>query len=404
MSNQNPNVAAIERIGNATIEAVDSLAERVREVPELRSRVEALEAGWDRPKGTQGERFDKDHAEHREVFLKWMRRPHDGSMRRQLDEAQSEIEAKGQREGKNVTIGSDPGGGYAVPALIASEVEARVRVLNPFRSIARVVKAGSSDYAHLVSTNSATSGWVAEDASRTATGTSDLIQRKPTFGVLYAYPSATEEALQDIFFDVGAWLVEEIADGFSAAEATAFISGNGSARPTGFTVDAAATADDASPERAAGALQYLTLDGSPPALDADKLIEMSLSIKDRYLLDAANVAWVMARGTAAMISKLKTSTGGDYLWQPALQAGMPNMLLGHPVYLSDAMPAATENQFPIAFGNWRRGYVIADRSEMMLTVDSNITTPGRTKYYARQRIGGCVLNHEAVRLLRYAAS
>lgn len=365
-------------------------------------RVEALEAQADRPKGAAG--FDKDHAEHKEVFLKWMRRPHDGSTRRQLDEAQSEMEAKAQREGKAVSVASDSGGGYAVPALIATEVESRVKVLNPFRTIARVVQAGSSDYAHLVSKNAAGSGWVAESASRSQTGTSELIERKPTFGTIYSYPQATEESMQDIFFDVGNWLIEEIADGFAAAETAAFISGDGSAKPTGFTQNAVATADDASPERAAGALQYLTLDGSPAALDMDKLIEMSLSIKDRYLLDAANVAWVMSRGTAAMIAKLKSSGGGDYLWQPSAQAGMPNMLLGYPVYLTDSMPAATAGEFPIAFGNFRRGYVIADRSEMRLTVDESISAPGLTKFYARKRVGACVLDHQSVRLLRYASS
>ena len=71
---------------------------------------------------------------------------------------------------------------------------------------------------------------------------------------------------------------------------------------------------------------------------------MSLDLKERYLLDADNVAWVMNRGTAATIRKLKDSYG-QYLWQPSLQADVPATLLGFPVYLTAAMPAAAATNY-----------------------------------------------------------
>ena len=61
----------------------------------------------------------------------------------------------------------------------------------------------------------------------------------------------------------------------------------------------------------------------------------------------------------------------------------------------------TRSNHPIAFGNWNRGYLVADRSEIMLTVDANISTPGQIKLYARKRVGGCVLNDEAIKVLKF---
>ena len=372
---------------------------------DVMERVERLEALQDRPRiGTSG--YSRDDREHLDLFNKWMRRPLDGSIKRALDEAQAEMEQKQTREGKAVTVGSAAGGGYAVPEILDSKIESRVRLLNPFRSLVRVATVGSRDWKALVSRNDSSSGWVAEAGSRSETTTSELRERAPTFGTVFAYPKASEEAMQDIFFDVGAWLVEEAADAFAAAEATAIVSGNGSARPTGFTATTPVTTlDDASPERAAGALEYLPfLAGSPLTPSADALIDLSMSIKEKYMLDASRVAWVMSRATAAVVRKMKDSYG-QYLLQPGLAAGQPPTLLGYPIALTDAMPAPTSNNHCIAFGNWSRGYVLADRvGTIRVTHDDNISTPGYHKFYVRRVVGGCVYNHEALKLLKYSAS
>jgi HK97 family phage major capsid protein len=145
-------------------------------------------------------------------------------------------------------------GGYAVPAEIERTIEERVVQQNPFRQLVKVVQVGTSSYSHLVRKNDAGSGWVVEAGSRSETPTSDLVQCAPTFGEVYAYPKATEEAMQDIYFDVGNWLAQEAADAFSATEATAIVSGNGTAKPSGFLNTTPTTDDDtASPERAAHA-------------------------------------------------------------------------------------------------------------------------------------------------------
>lgn len=325
-------IDAVDRIGDA---ANKVLADHKNHIEALTQRVESIEATSNRPNG-HATQFSRKDAEHRDVFLDWLRAPRDGIKRRAIEEAQHEM-LRDKHGTKAVTIASGSSGGYAVPEIIDREVERRVRLLNPFRELVRTVQVGSSDYKQLISKNSASSGWVGEGDSRSETTTSDLIECAPTFGTIYAYPKASEESLQDVFFDVQGWLVEEVADGFSAAEAQAIVSGNGTSKPSGFlNTTPVTTADDASPERAATALQFLPLTNSPQSLNADDLIELALSVKERYLLDGQSVAWVMRRSTAAIIRKLKDDQG-QFLWQPSLQAGQPNLLLGYPVALTDAM-------------------------------------------------------------------
>ena len=85
-----------------------------------------------------------------------------------------------------ITVGSDSAGGYAVPTLIDREIEKRVNLLNPFRTLVRVVQVGSRDYRQLVSSNDGSNGWVGEGDSRSETTTSRLFERAPSFGTLYA--------------------------------------------------------------------------------------------------------------------------------------------------------------------------------------------------------------------------
>ena len=394
---------AIESVGGAFNELKATNESRFAA---MQDKIEKLESLSDRPRVTTGgDQFNRDQVEHLERFKSWLRRPTEGSVKRQLDEAQGEMETKSAREGKAVVVGAGATGGYAVPEILDSQIEARVRLLNPFRSLVRVVTVGSRDWKALVSTNDSTNGWVAEAGARNETTTSELVERAPTFGTLYAYPYATEEAVQDVFFDVAAWLVEEAADGFAAAEATAIVSGNGSARPTGFLNSTPVTTDDGSPQRAAGTLEYvpITSPSSPytsTGITGDTLIDLSMSIKEQYLLDAGKVAWVMSRATAAKVRKLKDSYG-QYLWQSGIAVGQPNTLLGFPVSLTNAMPAPTAGSYPVAFGNWARGYVLADRvGTMRITHDDNISAPGYHKFYMRKVVGGCVYNHEAVKVAK----
>lgn len=368
-----------------------------REIAFNQERIEMLEAKASTPTKTAA---DKLKDEYKDTFNNWIR------ARGQDSTAEAKMQEMGRKapEGqKSVTIGSTSGGGYAVPEEIAREIERMELLFSPVRSLVKVVQVGTDDYKELVSLRGASSGWVSESGSRTETDTPTLREVTPTRGEIYAYPKASEWALDDIFFNVEQWLAEECAQEFAYQEGLAVISGNGSGKPTGMLNTTPVLTDDfASPLRAAAAYEYVPSDsdaseGSPatPNVTGDALIDAIYKLNAAYRNGAS---WIMNSATTGNIRKLKTADG-QYHWQPSLQAGQPNMLLGYPVNTWEQMPDVGLNEFPVGFGNWRRAYVMVDRVGLRITRD-NITSPGFVKWYVRRREGGIVLNNDAAKFIR----
>ena len=112
--------------------------------------------------------------------------------------------------------------------------------------------------------------------------------------------------------------------------------------------------------------------------------------------------FAMNSATLAAIRKFKT-TDGQFLWQPGLAEGRADTLLGYPVIECEDMPDVGANSLSIAFGNFRAGYLIAERSETQIVRDPFTNKP-YVHFYAVKRIGGGVVNSEAIKLMKFAAS
>jgi HK97 family phage major capsid protein len=300
---------------------------------------------------------------------------------------------------KAMSGATDAAGGYAVPEELDAAIERTLTAISPIRAIANVVKVGSAGYRKLVTTGGTPSGWVAETAGRPETGTPDFTEIAPPFGELYANPAASQAMLDDAAFDVEAWLAGEIATEFARAEGAAFVNGNGTSRPKGFlAAPNAATADGVRPF---GTLQYLSTGvagGFPASNPQDRLIDLVQALRSPYRQGAA---FVMNSATASAIRKFKTADGA-FLWQPGLVAGQPDTLLGYPVVEAEDMPDLAANALAIAFGNFRAGYLIAERSETQILRDPFTNKPF-VHFYATRRVGGQVMNSEAIKLLKFAA-
>ncbi|MBN9271151.1 MAG: phage major capsid protein, partial [Mesorhizobium sp.] len=78
-----------------------------------------------------------------------------------------------------------------------------------------------------------------------------------------------------------------------------------------------------------------------------------------------------------------------------------SMLLGYPVYENEYMNDVGVNTYPIAFGNWKRGYTIVDRSELRLLRDP-YTKKGWIRFYFTKRVGGAPTDSNAIKLLKVA--
>jgi HK97 family phage major capsid protein len=77
--------------------------------------------------------------------------------------------------------------------------------------------------------------------------------------------------------------------------------------------------------------------------------------------------------------------------------------MGYPIVEAEDMPAVGANAFPVAFGDFREGYLIADRVGMRMTRD-DITVPGFVQFYIRRRVGGRIRNSQAIKLLRISTT
>jgi HK97 family phage major capsid protein len=361
----------------------------------LKERTELLESMNDRPKASVQ---DKIRGEHKEHFLSWLR---SGGQDR---ESEQKIRALGEkaREFKDIVIGTNSSGGYAVPEEISAQVDALLLKQSDVLNFINLVQVGSSDYKELISIHGGNSGWVGETGTRNATGTPDLRERAPTWGELYAYPKVSEWALQDIFFNVEQWLVNDVTDGMRKNLDDAVWSGNGSNKPTGMINQApAATADYASPLRHASAYEYVPgLVNSPAAFGPDAVIDLVYKLNRAYRPGAAFAANTVTQGA---MRKFKNANG-DYLWQPSLQAGQPDQMLGYPVFtFEDMADYTTDNGFAVGFGDWRRAYTLAYRRELAITAEG-YTQPGYVKFYVRRRYGGIPTNVDSLKFLKISAS
>jgi HK97 family phage major capsid protein len=205
--------------------------------------------------------------------------------------------------------------------------------------------------------------------------------------------------LDDAAFDLEGWLAQEVANEFGRAEGAAFVNGTGVSQPKGFLATPSAAVPDAS--RPFGTLQYLisndpaTLGLTPDLL----LIDVVMALKAGH---RQNAVWVMNARTLAAVRKLK-DTDGAFLWQGSLLDGQPDRLLGYPVVEAADMPDIGAGAFPIAFGNFQNGYIITERFGTRLLRDPYSNKPF-VNFYATRRIGGQVLDSEAIKLVKIATS
>jgi HK97 family phage major capsid protein len=300
---------------------------------------------------------------------------------------------------KAVTGVSDAAGGYAVPEEIDAAIDRLLTSVSPIRAIANVVKVGSAGYRKLVTSGGTPSGWVSEVAGRPETDTPSFVEIAPPFGELYANPAASQAMLDDAAFDVEAWLASEIATEFARAEGAAFVGGSGVNRPKGFLSQPATAQGDGT--RAFGTLQFVPsgaagafVSGAPQ----DRLIDLVQALRPPYRQGAV---FVMNSATASVIRKFKTADGA-FLWQPGLVAGQPDTLLGYPVVEAEDMPDIAADSLSIAFGNFKAGYLIAERTETQILRDPYTHKPF-VHFYATKRIGGQVSNSEAIKLMKFTA-
>ena len=306
-------------------------------------------------------------------------------------------DASGLTEGKSMSAGSGPDGGYLAPGQTQALVDRLLTDVSPIRAIASVIHTSAGTFRKPVSLGGAATGWVGETAARpeTASPTLDLLDFPAA--ELYAMPAATLTLLEDSLVDLDQWLAEEVRDVFAAQEGAAFISGDGADKPRGF-LDY-----DQAPEggQAWGELGYVAsgVDGGFPASDpADILLDLIYAPKSGY---RSKGRFVMNRRSLSAVRKFKDADG-NYIWQPSMSEGAASTLLGYPVTEAEDMPDIAIGEPAIAFGDFQRGYLIVDRAGVQVLRDPFSAKP-YVLFYTTKRVGGGVQDFNAIKLLRFEA-
>jgi HK97 family phage major capsid protein len=333
--------------------------------------------------GGSGKETDPAKAEHASAFNKWFRKGE-----RAVDDLR-DLEVKA-----SLSTLSDPDGGYVVPEEMSNTIDRVVGTVSAMRGLATVMTISTDTYKKLVNMGGAGYGWVGEKDSRPETGTPTLRELVFNTAELYANPAATQTLLDDARVDIAAWLADEVSITFAEQEGAAFISGSGVNRPRGILAyDTIANAS-----YSWGKLGFIVT-GAAAAFassnPADAMISLFYSLKQGYRNGAT---WLTSDAVMETIRKFKDGQG-NYLWAPPSGPANVATILGKPVATDDNMPALGANAFPVAFGNFSRGYLIIDRFGIRVLRDPYTNKP-YVHFYTTKRVGGGVQNFEAIKLLK----
>ena len=348
-------------------------------ISELQATIDGLAAKAARPSedGREADRIGE------KAFLSWMRK---GENRLTVDEA------------KAMSVGSNENGGYLVPVDASGRIAMKVYETSNIRAIAQVDTTTSDAVEGLNDNDEVSTGWVSETGSRTETDTPELGKHRIEIHEQYAEPRITQKLLDDSALDVGAWLERKLADKFARTENSGFVIGNGIGKPRGITsYSTLATADGS---RAWGVLEHVLSGASADftgTTPSDKLLEVMMALKAEYRNGAR---WLTNRAVLLKIRKFKEATTNAYIWQPGLQAGQPALICGFPVTEAEDMPALAADSLSLAFGNFRVGYQIYDRKGIS-TIRDAVTTKPYVKFYTTKRVGGGVVNSEAIKFIKF---
>jgi len=296
-------------------------------------------------------------------------------------------------EQKVLTFGSDTTGGYlgAPPTFNAEVIKAEV-LYSPMRDIVTVQQMSSAEYQQPKRTLSASATRISETATRVET-------TNPTFGLvkisapeMYAEARVTLMQLEDSAVNIEALLQAEFSEQFGVLEGSEVIAGNGIGKCLGI-LDANAAG--------VGVPIAFTVSGAAATIagasgtEGNGIVNLFHAVKTAY---AIRGRWILNRTSLGKVRLLKDTTG-QYLWQPGLVPGNPNSILGAPYTEVPDMQDEGANAFPIAFGDFRRAYVLAERVDMQVMRDP-YSVQGQVKFTARRRVGGQVVLGEAIRLLK----
>jgi HK97 family phage major capsid protein len=291
---------------------------------------------------------------------------------------------------KALSIGVDPDGGFTVTPFMSQRIIQRMWEVDPVRQLGAVETITTNSLEIMVDIDETGAGWETETKSGDETTTPDFKKKRIDVFTMYARPRSTQQLLDDSGINVEAWLADKIANKFLRVEGAAFISGDGIGKPRGMLTYANGTGLGIG---GFGTVEQVNM-GAAATLTADGLINLKYALVEYYLNRGT---FLMNRLTMRDALKLKDGEG-DYLWKPGLQTDPMNAtLLSLPVRLSPSMPTVAAGAMAIILADFQSAYQIVDRMGITVQRDPYTVKPF-VEFYTRKRVGGDVVNFEALKI------
>ena len=280
--------------------------------------------------------------------------------------------------------GVDADGGYLVPEEYDTRLIEGLKEENIFRGISTIIKTGGERKINIAASTPA-AAWIEEGGALTF-GDATFDQINLDAHKLHVAVKVTEELLYDNVFNLENYIMDKFSKALANAEEDAFLNGDGVGKPLGIFA-------------ATGGGQVGVTAASTTAITADEVINLIYALKRPY---RKNAKFIVNDQTLAVLRKLKDGNGA-YMWQPSLQIGEPDSLLGYPIYTSAYVPTILAGKPVIAFGDFSY-YNIGDRGvRSFQELKELYAGNGMIGYVAKERVDGKLVLPEAVQILKMKA-
>lgn len=277
---------------------------------------------------------------------------------------------------------SSPYGGYTIETQLNDSIVELLDEENVMRQTGATILQVQGNMDIPVESSLGSASWVAEGSS---ISDSDVVFGKTSLSPnqLTTMIKVSELLLYNNVLgpdQMSQYIASAFARRLATAEETAFVNGSGSGEPTGIVGGSGAGVT------AAGAA----------AITADEVIDLYHSLGRSYRTRSAG--WMMADATAKIIRKLKDGDN-QYLWQPGLQAGTPDRLLGLPVYISAGMPAATTGNKSVLIADFSYYYISEHGPRLFQRLDERYADEGYVAFKMTHFLDGALVNSAAAKHL-----
>lgn len=318
-----------------------------------------------------------DAPEYRQAMLRYMITGRVG------DELRTDTHGGETRSILGVSLtGADATGAVLAPAKLERSLLADLADINVVRSLADV-RSSTSDVEIPYVSQHVTAYMIDEGADFTA-ATPKFDKMAMGAHKAGALSYVTVEAMQDMFIDMEAFIRSDFSRAFAKLEEKQFVAGTGTKQPSGILT---------------GGTSALTA-ASGTKITADELLDLIYAVPEEYRRKGT---FLMADSTIREIRKLKT-TDGQYLWQPGMKEGQPDMLLGYRLHTSDSMPAIAAGAKPVIFGDFKQYRILDRRGLYFQRLNEIAATSGQVGFLAYRRYDAKVIRPKALQYITMASA